>query len=443
MCYAIPGKIVSIKSNLAIVDYFGERKKVLTDFSQVKINDYVYAQGGIIINKIPALEAQAILRLWQKNFFKLQKLDQKISQINPPPFSRIRQSKDRLNNAPDQTDKIIAIEKKVGLMQALADHELLTLLNLNHPAELKLLWRTANNIRQKNQGNACCVHGIIEFSNYCRNDCHYCGIRKSAPIQRYRLTPDQIIKTARVAVRDWGFKALVLQSGEDLWYTEKILGQLVREIKKLKVLVFLSIGQRDKTTYQKLYQAGARANLLRFETSNKKIFEQARPRTTLAKRLDLINHTKKIGYILATGFLVGLPNETPQDIINNIRLAKSLKADMYSFGPVIPAPHTPLKDQGKIDLNLMLKIIALTRLIDRQAKILITSALETLDPKAKKLGLLAGANSLMINLTPAVYQKKYSIYPRWHNLRRGVKENIKETLNLLYALGRAPTDLGI
>ena len=150
-----------------------------------------------------------------------------------------------------------------------------------------------------------------------------------------------------------------------------------------------------------------------------------------------------MGYVLATGFLVGLPGETEEDIIKNILLTKSLSPDMYSFGPFIPAKEIPLEHQSVIDRDTLLKTIAITRLVDNNAKILVTTALETLDKEAKKQGLLAGANSLMINLTPEKYRDLYTLYPNKAGNNKEIKENIKEVLDLLYQLGRAPTDLGV
>ena len=168
----------------------------------------------------------------------------------------------------------------------------------------------------------------------------------------------------------YNFKAIVIQSGEDEFYDEEILIKLVKEMKRLGILIFLSIGSRNKKLYKKLYEAGARAALLRFETSNKKIFKKLRPKTKLEKRIDLIKYLKKIGYVLATGFIVGLPDETKQDIINNILLTKSLDPDMFSFGPLIPTKNTPLENQKIINKELMLKIIAITRLLVVNTKIL-------------------------------------------------------------------------
>jgi len=420
MCYAIPAKVTELKNKVAIVDYFGEHKNVLNEFADLKIGDYVFAQGGIIIDKIPKKEAQEILTLWQDKFFDLKKIDKTVSQS----------SKNEL-----------AILQKINLKKELTKKELTCLFKLKDRRELKLLYRTANSIRRENHGNACCVHGILEFSNHCDKNCLYCGIRCATKIERYRMTVPEIIKAAKFAVKELGFKALVLQSGEDSWYDDKKLETIVRTLRKMNILVFLSIGVRSKQTYKKLFKAGARGVLMRFETSNRKLFEKMRPGTTLEKRLSLIKFLKRTGYLIATGFLIGLPDETEQDVINNIFLTKSLAPDMYSFGPLIPAKGTPLENQKIIDETTILKIIALTRLLDRNSNILVTSAMETLNPDAKKNGLMAGANSLMINATPENYKKLYKLYPRKSN--KNLKANIKETISLLYSLGRAPADLGI
>ena len=425
MCYAIPGKLVGIQGNIGTVDYFGEKRRVLVD-ADASIGDYVYAQGGIIINKISEEKAIEILNFWKDKFFELKEIDKKFARID-------------IKNT---SSNILEILQRSNLGKELQKEELLALLQTTNKGDLRLLYETANNIRQKEHDNACCVHGIVEFSNYCKLDCHYCGIRKSKKLRRYRMSVDEIINNAKQAA-NLGFKAIVLQSGEDLWYDEKKLVKIVREIRKLGVLIFLSIGERSMETYKKLYDAGARAVLLRFETSNKSIFEGLRPNTNIESRLELIRYLKKIGYILATGFIIGLPDEKPEDIIKNILLTKSLRADMYSFGPFIAAKDTPLEHYRSANKDIVLKTIAITRLVDKKSKILVTTALETLDSNAKKEGLLAGANSLMLNITPKKYRRLYEIYNNRAQDNIDEKDNIKDTINLLYSIGRAPTDLGI
>ncbi|MBU2561514.1 MAG: radical SAM protein [Nanoarchaeota archaeon] len=418
---------MKIEDNIGTVDYFGEHRKVFMDTDGAKEGDYVYAQGGVLIRTVPEKEALETLEFWKERFFELKKVDARLSKVHDSQTS----------------NAILAILQKVNLKRALTKEDMSALYKVTKPEELKLIYETANSTRQKENDNACCVHGILEFSNHCRNDCSYCGIRKSSSIKRYRMTVDEIIKNAEYAVKELGFKALVLQSGEDTWYDEKKLVEIVRRIRKMGVLIFISIGARSKELYRKVYEAGARAVLLRFETSNREIFENLRPGTSFEERIDLIKYVKSLGYVVATGFIVGLPGETDNDLINNILLTKSLGADMHSFGPLIPAEGTPLEDERLPDKQKVLKTIAISRFADREAKILVTTALETLDRKTRKEGLLAGANSIMINVTPPEYRELYIIYPNRADKDKDIKENIKQTTDLLYSIGRAPTDIGL
>ncbi len=427
MCYAIPGRVTELKKNIAIVDYFGEKRNVLRDFSKVKVGDYVYAQGGVLINVIPEREALEILEAWKERFFELKDIDRGMAHVS----------------AGSVSGNFLELLQKVNLGRELPRQDLLRMLKSDDKEEIRLMMETANNIRQKDHDNACCVHGIIEFSNHCGSDCFYCGIRQSSPVKRYRMSVGEIVETARHAAKEFGFRALVLQSGDDLWYDDAKLERIVREVRKLDVLIFLSIGMRSKDTYKRLYDAGARAALLRFETSNRETFEKLRPWTNLDDRLGLIRYLKELGYVVATGFLVGLPGETDDDLLNNILLTRELGPDMYSFGPFIPTEGTPLEKEPKPDVSRTLKATALSRFVDRKSKILVTTALETADRDAKRLGLLAGGNSLMINVTPAGYRELYKIYDDKAGNDMTVERNINDTIELLYALGRAPTDLGI
>lgn len=427
MCYAIPAKLIAIDGPIGMLDYFGEQRKVLLDETDdYQIGDYVFAQGGIVVSKLEEAEALSILDTWKDIFFELKRQDQELAGVHIQ------------NAAPN----ILAILQKANHGQELnrADAEVLFKLTNSH--ELAMLYEVANAVRQKVHGNASCVHGIIEFSNYCKNSCHYCGIRCERKISRYRMQPEEIIQLAHDAMEDYGFKAFVLQSGEDEWYDDEKLTHIVESIKKMGALVFLSIGIRSVATYQKLYQAGARAALMRFETANSATFEKLRPQTSFNERIALLKELKKIGYIIATGFIVGFPEETTNNIIDNLVLTRSFKPDMYSFGPFIPATDTPLASHAMLTKDEILKVIAVARLMDRDSNILVTTALETLDSQAKREGLLAGANSLMINLTPLKYREQYAIYDN-RACKLELKDAIDETTKLLFSLGRAPTDLSI
>ncbi len=393
MCYAIPGKVLEVKGNIAILDYFGEQRKARNDFFSLNAGEYVYAQGGFIVQKISSSSALSILETWKELFFKLKEVDQELAS-----------------------------------------------------QKTKTLYQKANNIRHKYHGNSCCVHAILEFSNYCQCDCLYCGIRKSnSRLTRYRMPPEEIIRAAGYAVQDLGFKALVLQSGEDTWYGQEQLLHIVKEIQaKSPCLLILSIGERDFEIYEKLYSAGARAVLLRFETSNSSLYAKMRPGRNLEKRLELINKLRDLGYLLMSGFLIGLLGSSDEDILQDIKLTGSLGVEMFSFGPFIPHPDTPLKDTPKPQMEMVLNSIARARIMYPEAKILVTTSLETLDEEnALRLGLMAGANSLMVNVTPEKYRRFYEIYPSHSGINEKVEEQISSILKLLHSLGRAPTDLGL
>ncbi len=392
MCYAIPGKVTSINNAVVTLEYFGEQRKAKNEFYDLKAGDYVYAQGGFIIQKIAAAHAEDILKTWEELFFKLKEVDSELT------------------------------------------------------SDPKGLYQKANALRHKHHGNSCCVHGIIEFSNYCSSDCLYCGIRKNNPgVSRYRMGIDEIARAAYQAVHRLKFKALVLQSGEDSWFTEKRLVAIVRKIKEQSpCLIILSIGERDFGIYERLYREGCRGVLLRFETSNPLLYERLKPGRILRERVALIKKLLKAGYIVMSGFLIGLPGQSEQDVLRDIELTDSLGADIFSFGPFIPHPDTPLSHVLPASTETVLNTIARARIRNPKANILVNTSFETLDREnAVRLGLMAGANSLMINVTPRKYRRRYDIYPHRAGIDSNIHSRIDSVVKLLHSIGRAPTDLGI
>jgi biotin synthase len=392
MCYAIPGKITEISGNAVTVDYFGERRKARNDFFKLSYGEYVYAQGGFVVTKVSRREASEALKIWQELFFKLQETDLRLAR---------------------------------------------------KPKDLRSI---ANSLRQRYQGNSCCIHAIIEFSNYCSSDCAYCGLRAdNKGLARYRMPVDEIVKTASWAVNELKFKAVVLQSGEDSWYDEEKLAEVVgRILRNSPALIILSIGERPLSLYKRLYGAGARGVLLRFETGNPGFYAKIKPRHKLEDRIKLIKKLRETGYLIMTGFLIGLPGQTQQDVLNDIKLSGDLGADMFSFGPFIPHSQTPLSGWRPPPIDEALDTIARARIMYPKARILVTTAIETLDKKeGLKNGLLSGGNSLMINVTSRKYRKLYNIYPDRAGASSESRARINFCLKLLRSLGRAPTDLGL
>jgi biotin synthase len=432
MCYAIPGKVYSLEGKYVAVDYFGEKKKAINEFEDLRKGDYIYAQGGYVIKIIPADEAHSILSTWKEVFFELQETDLRLSRLD---LEEKGISKD-VSRILDRAAEGLKVKEK----------DLLKLLDLENKDELELLYKTANFIRQKHLKNSCCVHGIIEFSNYCTQACHYCGISSlNKKISRYRMTKEEIIDTARTAIEKYGFQALVLQGGEDPHYSIDDLCGIVREIKKrFSVLIFVSFGETGTDGLKKLYDAGARGLLMRFETSDPELYRKIHPGRELETRIEHLEKAFKLGYLIITGGLIGLPGQTKESILKDIFLAKKLNTEMYTFGPFIPHPKTPMGSVSAPLTDGILKALAVARIVDPEnAKIVVTTGFETLDKQARQLGLMAGANSVMLNVTPEAYRKHYSIYPNRAHMDEHIQKQIDDTIKILRDLGRAPTDLSV
>jgi biotin synthase len=232
MCYAIPGLVKKIDGKTVIVDYFGQERKANNELTGLKLGDYVYAQGGYLIQTISKKEALEILDAWRETFFDLQDVDLQLAGLD-------------LDKHPDADRNLIKILDKATKDTPLDRSDLKFLLGLSRTQDLELFYKTATFLRQKHLGNSCCVHGILEISNYCSRSCAYCGISSlNKQVARYRLNKDQIVTLAKSAVNDYGFKALVLQSGEDLEYSVDFLVEVVTEIKKeAACLIFISFGE--------------------------------------------------------------------------------------------------------------------------------------------------------------------------------------------------------
>ncbi|PIU18731.1 MAG: [FeFe] hydrogenase H-cluster radical SAM maturase HydE [Elusimicrobia bacterium CG08_land_8_20_14_0_20_44_26] len=431
MCYAIPGKITDFDGKKVIVDYFGEKRYAYNEFKEVKKGDYIYAQGGFVINVVPEKEAMEILEFWKESFFKLREVDLRLA---------------RLEGSGVAGEKTRIILDKALEGRKIDFEEYLYLLSLEDENDMGYLFKVANFIRQKHHKNACCVHGIIEFSNFCSSDCLYCGIRKSnRTLERYRMSEEEILQTVREAVSVYGFKSIVLQSGEDPHFDADGISFLIRRIlKENNLLLFISVGEVGERGLKKFYEAGARGVLIRFETSDKELYSKLHPRDALSYRMAEIRAAGEIGFLVLTGGLVGVPGQKNEDILKDIFAAKKLCPEMYTFGPFLPHPDTPLSQNQPPAVELVLKTIAVLRLADVNGKIVSTTALETLDAeKGRNDGFMAGANSLMLNLTPEKYRGLYNIYPGRIHEKETVKHQIDKAIEDLQKLGRAPTDIGL
>lgn len=287
--------------------------------------------------------------------------------------------------------------------------EITDLLAQKHPQPL---FDAANQVRKQYVGDGVYLRGLIEFSSYCKNDCLYCGLRRSnTQAKRYRLSPLQIIQTAKKAV-EYGYKTVVLQSGEDEWFDTDKMCHLIREIKKLDVAITLSIGEKTREQYAAYKQAGADRYLLRIETTDKKLYEQLDPQMSFDNRMRCLQDLKSLGYEVGSGSLVGLPGQTPQSLAEDLLFFKRLPVDMAGIGPFIPHPFTPLgKEKTEGHFELALKMMALMRLLLPDINIPATTAMETLHPQGRILALQCGANVVMPNVTEGDYRKQYELYP--------------------------------
>lgn len=429
MCYAIPGVVTELNGRNAVISYFGETRAALCELPNLQPGDYVYAQGGYVIEKVDPDFARDMLETWNELFLVLQERDSALS-ARPAPEPRDRPLQDILD--------------KAGSGLQISRDELLYLLTIEEPDRLERLYRTANAVRHLHHRNSCCVHGILEISNYCSSDCLYCGLAaKSKLTRRYRMTRDEILEAAKEAIEGFGFKSLVLQSGEDPEYTPTFLAEVVAEIKRRHgVFICVSFGEVGLDGLDQLYAAGARALLMRFETSDPKLYAQLHPGSTLDSRLSHLRHALKTGWLTMTGGLIGLPGQTVESLADDVMLAGELNAEMFSFGPVL-ASHRR-HEQASVTEPQMLRLLAAARLAaPPQAKVLVTTAFETLSPTARERGLLAGASSVMLNVTPLRYRADYAIYEGRAHVTESVADQTRAIIQLLDRLGRAPSDLGI
>lgn len=273
------------------------------------------------------------------------------------------------------------------------------------------LFNFADKIRKENVGDEVHLRGLIEFSNVCKRLCKYCGLRSSnKEIKRYRISQDEILQTAKNAV-EMGYKTIVLQSGEDEYFTTEKMVEIIKTIKKLDVALTLSIGERSYEDYKAFREAGADRYLIRIETTDKELYKKLHPNMDFDNRIRCLKDLKTLGYEVGTGCLVGLPEQTIESLAEDILFFKKINADMVGIGPFIPHPNTPLKDAGTGNFILALKVMALTRILLPDINIPATTAMETLNPNGRILALKSGANVVMPNVTSIEYREKYEIYP--------------------------------
>lgn len=300
----------------------------------------------------------------------------------------------------------------------------------------EFLFKTADSVRKKYKGDSVHIRGIIEFSNICKQNCKYCGIRKDNPnAERYRLSPDEIILFAQHA-KEKGFRTIVLQSGEDGFFSAEKMAGIIKKIKSLDMAVTLSLGEKTTGEYEVYKKAGADRYLLRIETTDKTLYGNLHPNMSFENRVRCLKDLKKLGYETGTGILVGLPGQSIESIADDILFFKNIDADMVGLGPFIPCPQTPLQDSKMGSFYLALKVMAITRILLPDINIPATTAMETIQSNGRVLALQSGANVVMPNVTSDECKQKYSIYPGKSGEHASVEDYKKFLFEKFSSIGR-------
>jgi biotin synthase len=306
-----------------------------------------------------------------------------------------------------------ALIDRLASERTLPDGELLALITMDDPQADAYLAQKAEVVRKSVYGNHVYIRGLIEFTNHCRNNCHYCGIRRSNPnCQRYRLSTQEILACCDAGY-ELGFRTFVLQGGEDPFFTPQTITELVRAIKVAHpdCAVTLSVGEYDRETYQQWYDAGADRYLLRHETADPDLYRALHPADlSLQNRLRCLRDLKDIGYQTGCGFMVGSPGQTPQMILEDLRFIQDFQPQMVGIGPFIPHKDTRYRNEPPGSAALTLRLLAILRLMLPHVLLPATTALGTVLGGGRQMGMRYGCNVVMPNLSPADVRKKYALY---------------------------------
>lgn len=315
------------------------------------------------------------------------------------------------------------------------DIDLLT--SLLEQEDFSEIFALADQVRFQYKGDDVQVRAILEFSNYCRRQCRYCGLNsRNLNCRRFRMEPEEMVQTAHEAY-EAGYRTIVLQSGEDPWYTPEILGKIVREIKKDPIAVTVSCGEMDKGAYARLKACGADRYLIKHETADEAIYASLHPCGTLKNRVQCLKDLKSLGFETGSGFMIGLPGQTARTIARDLLLLREIPCDMAGIGPFIPHPDTELKDLPPGSIEMTKRAVALARLLLPECNLPATTSLGVLDATEKNHIFSCGANVIMRKITPTRYKQLYEIYPAQFGETNIVQQR-KELEQQIRSLGRNP-----
>ncbi len=295
----------------------------------------------------------------------------------------------------------------------LADDEFSCVLLCQEPGFDEYIWEKAREVREKYYGKEVYLRGLIEYTNYCKNNCNYCGIRRdNKNAERYRLTEEDILSCCDMGY-DLGFRTFVLQGGEDPYFTDDRMVSIVRNIRKRHpdCAITLSIGEKEKESYQRFFDAGADRYLLRHETADKAHYKLLHPsEMSFEHRMQCLRDLKDIGYQVGCGMMLGSPGQKTEHIIEDLKFLRDFKPHMVGIGPFIPHHDTPYADEAAGTVEQTLRLLAVIRLLLPDVLLPATTALGTIDPLGREKGLRAGANVIMPNLSPTDVRGKYLLY---------------------------------
>ncbi len=286
------------------------------------------------------------------------------------------------------------------------------LLTTSDPVAVDELMREACRVRDAVYGRRVFMRGLIEISNHCKNNCLYCGIRRDAKCRRYRLSKEQILDCCRTGY-GLGFRTFVMQGGEDAWYTDEVMCDIVEAVKREfpDCAVTLSLGERGRESFRRLREAGADRYLLRHETADADHYRRLHPaEMSLEHRMQCLHDLRDLGYQVGAGFMVGSPGQTVETLKKDLAFIEDFKPEMVGIGPFIPAAGTPFEGERAGSVEITLRLLAMIRLLHPHVLLPATSALGTMHPQGRERAIAAGANVVMPNLSPQDTRSLYSIY---------------------------------
>ena len=328
--------------------------------------------------------------------------------------------------------ELISLVDKLEVNKSLTIEEYVTLIEGYSPSIAQYAAQKAMQVKEQFYGKKVFIRGLIEVSNICKNDCYYCGIRKSnTNCERYRLTKEEIMKCCKQGY-ELGFRTFVLQGGEDGYFSDGILCDIVSCIHKKypDCAITISLGERSKESYERLFAAGANRYLLRHETAEKEHYEKLHPKNmSFENRIRCLQELKDIGYQTGCGFMVGSPYQTSGHLAKDLKFIETFKPQMCGIGPFIPHKDTKYKEKIAGSVELTCYLLSLIRLIYPRILLPATTALGSLDEKGREKGILAGANVVMPNLSPVSVRNKYELYNNKANLGAEAAEGLEELKN--------------